>query len=341
MTDEIVDEEKQPEKQRQNGIKTGILLLTLAIIIFICAFGFGYFELAKVNVSLAQMVADLKSQMANTQNDMAALQKSVATLQQSAQKSATLATQQEQIMNEWRAAQKGDVNKWHIAEAQYLVNLANDHLQFTHNVTLAIALLQRADQVLQNLQDPNLLEIRKSLAADIASLQATPQIDMTSLYLHLTGLNAQLDQLPLPINPLKPDVNQMHSATLPTGLPWWKEGWERTWDALGKIVIVRNTGANALPLVLPDEKIFLYQNLHAQMESAMWGVLHRNAEVYQASLSASIAWIQQYFVQDAPETKSMLQHLQELRKINIQPPALNLSTTLQLFDRLSATGTAQ
>jgi uroporphyrin-3 C-methyltransferase len=99
---------------------------------------------------------------------------------------------------------------------------------------------------------------------------------------------------------------------------------------------VRDTAKNALPLILPEEKAFLYQNLHAQMESAMWAVLQHNNDVYQASLARSLAWIQLYFDQEAAPTKNMLQNIAELQKTNIELKATNLSATLQLFDNYFA-----
>ncbi len=44
------------------------------------------------------------------------------------EKSVELSAKQEQIIADWQAAQKGNLNKWYVAEAQYLVRLANDHL---------------------------------------------------------------------------------------------------------------------------------------------------------------------------------------------------------------------
>ena len=316
--------------------KAGIFIVILAIVIIVCVFGYGYFQLAKVNVSLAQMVSDLRNQTAKNQNELSFLQNTVTDLQQAAQKSQELSAKQEQMIADWQAAQKGNLDKWYVAEAQYLVKLANDHLQFTHNISMAKTLLARADTILQNLQDPSLLELRKSLAADLANLQAAATVDVTALYLQLTALNQQMDQLPLPINPLKADTTTQAAAVNTQGLSWWKAGLNYTVDALRKIVIVRYNTSNTLPLVMPEEKAFLYQNLHAQMEDAMWGVLHHNVSVYQASLARAIMWIQEYFDQDAQATKFMFQNLQELIKINVAPPAINLSTTLQLFDNYFA-----
>lgn len=339
--DEIVTVETPSPKRRCGWGKAGILFTTLGMIIFVCAFGYGYFQLAKVNISLAHMVTDLQKQAQGTQDNVAGLQKSIEELQQSAQKSQALSERQESMIADWQASQKGDLNKWYVAEAQYLTRLASDHVQFSYNITMAITLLQRADQVLEKLNDTGLLEIRKAIATDIATLQALPQVDVTQLYVRLVALNNQLDQLPLPVNPLKAETQPVPAAPADqANLSWWKKGLNQTEEALRKIVIVRKSTANALPLVMPEEKIFFYQNLHAQMESAMWAVLHRNADVYQASLNRMITWIQQYFAQDAAQTKTVLDSLRALQAENIQPPtATNLSATLQLFDTYAAQST--
>lgn len=337
---EIATKEKSPKAKRSGSLKVGIFFSTLAIVIFFFGFGYGYFQLAKINISLAQMVSDLQNQSIENKNEISSLQKSIVELQQAEQKTQALSAKQEQIIADWQAAQKGNFNLWHVAEAGYLVRLADDHVQLTHNITVAIALLQRADQVLQNLEDSDLSEIRKSLATNLAKLQMAPQVDITGLYLQLTALNNQLDQLPLPINPLK--ANASEEIINQPGLPWWKTGLNETWNALRKVVIVRYHVSPSLPLVMPEEKVFLYQNLHAQMENAMWAALHRNAPVYQASLARAMMWIKQYFDQDAALTKTTLQHLDVMQKVTIQSPTVNLSDTLKLFDNyLAQAKTAQ
>ncbi|MBV9576388.1 MAG: uroporphyrinogen-III C-methyltransferase [Gammaproteobacteria bacterium] len=329
MTEPIIVEEQQPPTTSSSRwIKIGIFFSTCAMIILIGAFGYSYFELSNVNLALAQQVTTLQDKAETNNKTLTTLQESIENLQQSAQKSQQLASEQEKLAANWQAMQKGGLEKWQVAEAQYLVKLANDHLQFTYQTALALALLQRAEQILQPLQDANLVDIRKAIATDITHLQSASQINMTALYTRLNVLNKALDQLSLPPTPLQADKEEIISQDL----PWWKAGLAYSWQALKKIVIVRNTANNALPLVLPEEKIFLYQNLHAQIEAAMWGVLHRDADVYQASLMRTQAWIQQYFDQNAMITKTLLQTLGELQKINIQPPSIDLSTSLQLFN---------
>ena len=315
-----------------NWKKIGILITMFALIIFVCTFGFGYFQLARVNMDLAKNVSALQQSVDTTQRDISNLQQYTNGLQQVEQNAKALSMQQAQMINDWKAAQQGDMNKWHVAEAQYLVNLANDQLLFTQNTSSALMLLQRASQVLGNLNDDRLMDSRKLIANDIMKLQSTPQLNVTQLYLFLSALNNQLDQLTLPATPLK-NVNQTTAMDDEGNLSWWQIGLHRTWDTLKKIVIVQYNGKQTLPLVMPEEKVFLYQNLHAQMESAMWAALHRNADVYQQSLERAKNWIAQYFDVSAPTTQLAITRIAELQRINMSASTISLTETLQSLNR--------
>ena len=331
MADEPIKEENQEKTPRSQPKKVGRIFFILIFVILIGGLGLACFQLSKINLSLTHIVQNLQQKMTNNQNEMATLQNSMNDLQETVKKSAMLSQQQEQMINAWQAAQKGNLNKWYVAEAQYLTKLANDNAQFAQNISLAIILLQRAQQTLQNLQDPNLLEIQKSLTNDITHLQSTQPVDVTQLYLKLTALINQVNQLPIPINPTKLAEKNTKPEDL-SNLPWWKAGLHFTMENLRKVVIVRNIGNQTPPLVLPEEKHFLYQNLHAQLEDVIWSVLHKDQDIYQASLTRAIAWTHQFFDQESSVTKNFLQELQTLQTIHVQSPPVNFSDTLQLFE---------
>lgn len=329
MTDPMITEEvPSPKPKRRRGFC--ILVFIILILIIMAGLGLASFQW-KNQLALNKTLMSLQKETQSKEVELAALKQSVEALQAANQKSQDLSNQQEQMLTEWRQAQKGDLTKWRMAEAQYLVRLANDSVQFDSNSVLGLILLKRAQEILLSLQDTALLTIQKSLASDIANLEATQPINTTTLYLDLTGVNSQIDQLILPSTPLNEKAPVPPSTTTDTTQSWWKQGLDKSWQALSKIVIVRYNGNNALPLVLPEEKLFLYQNLHAQMENALWAVLHRNPDVYKASLARASAWIEKYFVQDEA-TKAVLKKIETLQAINIQPPAINFSATMQLFD---------
>ena len=319
------------ETRHSRWIIAGFLFLLLVMASMVGAFAYYYCGLYQANSRLTKMMTNVDSQNQKNAADMMALQSTIDELKAIAQKSQTLSTQQEQMINAWQAVQQGNLGSFRIAEAQYLVRLADNQAQFAHNIPMALILLQQADQVLQNLPDVNLAGIRKSLSADIANLKTQPEVDISSLYSHLNAIDHQLDLLPFPLNPLQPDVNKP-AVIQGNSLTWWEKGWNATLQTLKEIVVVRYNGSKTLPLVLPDEKQFFYQNLHAQMSNAMWAILQHNPTVYQISLINVIDWVKKYFVQSAPLTQNVLQNLQELQKVDIQVTTFNFATTLKLFE---------
>jgi uroporphyrin-3 C-methyltransferase len=318
--------------QRVSWLKLASILLTLIVLAMVSALAYHNYQLAYINIQMAQHVTALQKVTENNQTKLATLESLLAQVQQDGQKSQALSEKQEQIIADWQAAQKGDLNKWYVAEAQYLVKLANDHLQFTHDTTLALTLIQRAEQVLQGIQDPSLLDLRKSLATDLEKVKSISAVDVSAIYLKLNAIDVQVDQLPFPLQPLSVAAAEKISTTLPADTHWWQKILIQTRDALHQIVIVRNTNEKSLPLVLPQEKQFFRLNLHSQLQDAMWAVLHHRAAIYEASLGRSQKWIEQYFDQTATLTKTTQETLQALRQINIQPSTIDLAETLRLFD---------
>ncbi len=326
----MTDENQTPPPTTSKGStwgRLGIFFSLIGVIILVAGFIYVYFAITKLHTTFTKTVVQMQDSSSSHTADFSALQQNVTDLQAAVQKNEA---QQEQTLADWRSAQKGDLDKWHAAEAQYLVKLANDQLQFSYNIEMAIAMLSRAEQTLQAPQDPNLLAVRKAIASDIARLQALPKVDVTQIYVNLSAINNQVEQLALPASPLSQPAEKIEPA--PVDQSWWRTGLDRSWQALRKIVIVRYNGSNALPLILPEEKIFLYQNLHAQLEQAMWAVLNHNEPVYQAALTRANDWVKKYFVQNET-AQAMLTQLQTLQTTRIKPADVNLAETLALFDQ--------
>lgn len=312
------------------GGKAGVAILGLALLATIGGFGYAYWQLSQVNLNLANLTTQLSDQVKTQASALDGLKSSIGNVQEAQQKSSDLAVKQEAVMAEWQKASEGDLQQWRIAQAEYLVNLANDSLQFNQQIAPAITMLQRADALLAKTSGEG-LTIRKPIAEAIARLDALPKLDVAATYLRINGLAAQIDQLPLPNTNAPLNVQP---APLAENLPWWRIGLIRTWEVLQKVVVVKNVGSNALPLVLPDEKVFLYQNLHAQLATASYALLHHQPAIYTTSLNQTIEWVKKYFVQTAPATVAMLQSLDELSKVDVAANTADLSDVLQQFATL-------
>ena len=88
-----------------------------------------------------------------------------------------------------------DRNSWLLAEAGHLLRLANQRLVMATDPVASLALLNSADAVLREIDDPSLHDVRAALAADIASLRAVPKVDVEGIYLRLAALIEQAEKL--------------------------------------------------------------------------------------------------------------------------------------------------
>jgi uroporphyrin-3 C-methyltransferase len=97
-----------------------------------------------------------------------------------------------------------------VLEAEQAIALAAQQLQLAGNVPAAIAALRSAEARLARVDRPQLLPLRKALAADLERLSALPVVD-------LVATNARLEQVLLTVDklPLAMDVRPQESREKP------------------------------------------------------------------------------------------------------------------------------
>lgn len=316
--------------------RAALFFSTLSALVLICAFGYGFFQLTKVKRTITHHLSSLQEQSIDFQKTSGSLQQVLSTLQHTLQQLEQRVDEQEKAIDKWRMIKQAQGGQWHVMEAQYLVKLANDQLTLGQDFPAAIALLHQAEAIMAQQTESSALAIQKSIEADLAALQNAPVVDVGKTYEAMAEIDQHIGTLPLQEVPLVKSgesKNGQQSASSETG---WRAWLARFWQAMSDMVIVRHGPSAVLPLVLPEEKHFLYQNAHAQMACAMWGLLHANNAIYHASLSLLVAWVQLYFEKQAPSTQAVIEKLQALQQLNIAPPIIALKTTQAVFDQYVA-----
>ena len=304
----------------------GIIISAASFIVLIAAFYFAYHALLVNADKLSVANSILTDKTMDNAQQISQLRQAVEAARQNTTQLQTALTDQQQALSQIHNTQQVK-DALNMGEAQYLAALAQDNLQIGDNVPLVINLLQNADQKIRDLSDPNLLAIRKALATDIAALQAVPTVDTTGIYLQLVALNTQVDKLPLPT--LRPAEGTQDNSEPTKRIVWWKRGLQQSWDSIRKMVVIRYNKAGQIPFITPDQQQYLYQNLHAMFEQAMAAVVHKQPEIYQASLAQAANWVKQYFLGDAAVTQAMLNNLTQLQNQNIKPALPPITATLQ------------
>lgn len=180
--------------------------------------------------------------------------------------------------------------------------MANVLIESQQHISTLEKNIQQINDVIDN-QNKNIEDLQKS--AQIAN--AAP----TATYLALAEINNQIEQIPLVKRPAA--QNSVIASPLDENATWWQRLLAAISDAFNRIVIVRQLPLSP-PFVPVDQQIIFYQNMHAEIENAKWGLLHQQPEIMQASLQQVANWIKIYADQNNTTTQLVLKKLAEIKE---------------------------
>lgn len=231
------------------------------------------------------------------------------------------------------AKQSNSRKDWLIAEAEYLLRLANQRVLMEKTADGALALLTSADRILKETDDVSIYNVRKALAEDIAALEAVPKLDMEGIFLKLASMNLQVKNLRLiPLTEQQPIPELLEQITPETVTESWgagiKASWAKAMDKLEDLVVVQHRDKTIEPLLSPDQTYYLQQNLHLMLEQAQLALLQRKQDAYDASLSKAEEWLSTYFEAKDGTTISLLKGVKELKSIEVAPSIPSIAGSL-------------
>src|SRR5690606_8246965 len=157
---------------------------------------------------------------------------------------------------------------WKLAEAEYLLRLANQRVLLDRNSGNAVALAKTVDEILHSLNDPDLFPIRKALASEISGLSLAGDIDREGVYLRLMALSEQIEKLPL-IEPLGAADDEWLDVVPEENETWGekiKRGFNRILFKLSHHVRRRDDAELVTAILPPDNQIYLKQNMRLMLE---------------------------------------------------------------------------
>jgi len=213
---------------------------------------------------------------------------------------------------------------WTITEAEQLVIIASQQLQLAGNVKPALLALQTADSRLQELDKPQIIQLRKIIGKDIQKLQALPSVDIVGMSLKLEALADTADKLPL--------NTERHPKTDTTAKPDWDSNpWHRltqeVWQDIQRMVRIERMDHPETPMLAPEQSYFLRENLKLRLLAARIALLQHDEATYRVDLHTAEMWIRRHFDPQEATTKTALATLQQLSSssITIQLPDISES----------------
>lgn len=328
-TVEVLSVETNPP-QRMAG--RGLLWLTLLLLALLTAAGGAYVwtTIAGLRLELAALATPNAAPSVTVAD--ARVPAMLQSLQNADEELAALNARLTQLDAQQRAAQASldligtaDRRDWALAEAEYLLRLANQSLLMGREVRGALALLDAADEILRKQDDPGLHQARAALARDRASLEAVAGFDVEGLYLRLSALGAQLPMLVVEERSLAQAREASPAAAASDAEPRW---WTRARLLLERYIVVRQRQP-VKPLMPLAEEQYLRVNLRLALEQAKLALLAAEPAVYRGALQEAAALTRAYFSAEAAANQAFLGELARLEEVDIAPVLPDISGSLR------------
>ena len=347
-TREAVETTPQPEntEKKKAGDKTSLALSAIAIAIAIAA-GIGLYGLNKQQATrqnattseLASQVAALQKAQENQKSELEGVIKQQADqLNEAKHQQETLAKQLDELQQKVAVISGSDAKTWLLAQADFLVKLAGRKLWSDQDVTTAAALLKSADASLADMNDPSLIGARRAITDDIATLSAVSQVDYDGMILKVNQLANQIDNLRLADNNDDDSPMDADSDELSSSISEWRVNLQKSWqNFLDSFITVRRRDETAVPLLAPNQDIYLRENIRSRLLVAAQAVPRHQEETWKQSLDNVSTWVRAYYDTDDATTKAFLD---EVDKLSQQSITMTVPETLQsqaLLEKLMQT----
>ncbi|WP_286253472.1 uroporphyrinogen-III C-methyltransferase [Marinobacter shengliensis] len=248
-----------------------------------------------------------------------------------------IATQQRQIDHNARELlEAGNRTRtdWLLAEAEYLLRIANQRLLIEKDIRGALSALESADEVLLESDDIGVYPVRQQLAREILSLRGIQGVDRTGLYLKLEAAIASIHDLTdqALIHDQAPGFQMTEDPNAPTdGRNMFVRGWNRFLDTLKQVVVVRRLDEPVKPLLSPDQSAWARLNLQLMLEEAEMAVLRGNQPLYERALNKAITTVNDWYDATNPAIQGLADTLTELADRNVDPTLPDISQSLGLL----------
>ncbi|NOX44097.1 MAG: hypothetical protein GXP19_10245 [Gammaproteobacteria bacterium] len=227
---------------------------------------------------------------------------------------------------------------WIIAEAEYLLTLANHRIILDKDVDTAIAALTAADQRLKKVGDPGLLDVRRKISEEIIALRSVEVPDIAGMAFELAALASTAEQLPLIVKQRQlQHENTFSSTEEATGQVAGVSGiMNAVWKDIKSLIVIRKNDKPIDVLLAPDQRHFLFQNLILKIETGRLALLRSEPSNLNASLDVAQQWLQAYFDKDTAAYANFMSTLDRIRSSKLTPVFPDITKSIEVLRKYEA-----
>jgi uroporphyrin-III C-methyltransferase len=273
--------------------------------------------------TLAPVVTRLEGRVDQHQSQFSEIQQQVNALamqiERTESRNQSVIDRVESVAEQLARAQVDTRTSYTLAEAEYLLKLADQRLLIERNPETAIVLMQTSQALLGQLEDGRLLPVREQLAADVQALSSVERIDVLGMQAELLALDSVLESLELPVRRLQAiEAEQTDAAPM--------NDWLQT---LSEFIRIREVDAPIAPLVTAADAGRAREVLRLSLEQIKVAMIREDQALFDASVSQAIRITQHFFSTVEGAGLRVMQTLEQLAGQKVVRPIPDASAGLR------------
>jgi len=346
-------ETKQARRSR-SGFWFGIIILL--IIIGLAGAGFFFFTQLRdqqedlggeVKGQMSKQISDYQSQLVAIQSQLATLEANVAgkdthftkTLADFSQLHNEKLDSTRKELNEAIARLQRQLGKtrgdWLIADAEYLLSVANERLHLIGDVNTTLEALEAADQRLRESGDAGAFKVREEIAKELSVMKRVTVPDVVGIYASIQTMQDAVYKLVLFLPYTGKALSPHVEVKEPTEKTTEDQGLlDSAMNQLEGIVTIRHTEHEVKEILTPEEAQFIQEQLRVKLEIVKISLVQHNEALFQSSLADAKKWTQQHFVKNT-EVDNFIAELDRFGSIKIHSQYPDISLSLKMLRDIS------
>jgi uroporphyrin-3 C-methyltransferase len=307
----------KPAKPPRGGNGLALLALLLALVATGAA-GWGVWQQRQLSASstVQTQLDQLRLQLSDSTAANKALQSKLADLAPAQELAgqqqllARLQGEQQALSHRVSRVLGGTRQGWRLAEAEHLLRLASLRLAALQDINSALVLVEGANEILREQDDPDAFAARQQIAKLLQSLRGVEQPDRSGLFLQLGAMREQTPKLQ-PLTPVFAEQGEVENNSAAEGdgssrLAQWREQLSRYF----RIQLHADQDVRPLLAGMQLDQVRLALNL--ALEQAQWAALNAEGEVYVMALDQARAILQGAFQPDNSQSRALQASIEKL-----------------------------
>ena len=226
--------------------------------------------------------------------------------------------------------------EWKLLEAEFLIRMANQKLQLEGDVNSAVLLLQYADVSITESGNSSVFAVRQSIANDLSLLQGLELVDRAGIFIRLSNLTNRIDQIDMLGSMRENFENRRNIESAPFEIGEQPNGFiDSTYNFLSSVFVWRKWEEKPAAMLTPGLEHTIKQSLRLMLGQTQYAMVAQDSELYRHNLSNIRTWLQRFAVPESGVVQVMLEEINELSEIDVNPSLPNLGNSLSLISQFT------